>query len=145
MKKSRGCDGFNLLRANTFSNVSCSECGKTTSARYWRCSCFKLWYKCSLHMHQYQAKPRPKAKARLVKDKSKIHFTSKPVPKRKQEHCTDLCRTRVVDDSIRQFKLNPNICPKLAAKFPHLSFTGQVGDQASGPCEDTRSSGACKD
>ena len=96
-------------------------------------------------MHQYQAKPRPKAKARLVKDKSKIHFTSKPVPKRKQEHCTDLCRTRVVDDSIRQFKLNPNICPKLAAKFPHLTNYRSSGGPGVWALQDTRSGGACID
>ena len=32
----------------------------------------------------------------------------------------ELCRTRVVNENIRSHSLNPNICPKLAAKFPHL-------------------------
>ena len=115
------CSNFSLLRGNTFSNVTCIECGNTTSSKGWRCECFNLWYKCSLHRHMFSNKPRLKAKAKMVKTKTKLILTNRPAPKRRQVDTEELCRTRLIDESIRGFKLDPTICPRLAAKFPHLA------------------------
>ena len=74
-----------------------------------------------MHFQESNLKPRRQAKAKMVRGKLKVTLTDKPVPKRDDDTAT-LCRTRVVDSSIRDFKLNPLICPKLAAKFPSLAL-----------------------
>ena len=84
-----------------------------------------LWFKCPTHY-----KPQPKTTTRgnevIVGRKRKSLLNDHPPPK-KQEVEEDLCRTRLVDDSIRAFslRLEPN----------HKGVTGWLGSLAQNGCE----------
>ena len=117
-KAIRDADDLAVLKSKTFSNIHCVGCQFISSSKFWRCTCHNLWYKCPVHYKIHHGHSTG-AKGIEVNRKRKSILTDKPPPKR-QEAEVELCRTRVVDDSIREYRIDPDLCPALAAKFPHL-------------------------
>ena len=107
------------LKSSFFSNICCKACNRVSSSKYWRCSCHNLWYKCPTRFKSQPCRSLRGIDEKMCR-KRKSLLTDNPPPK-KQQVGEELFRTRVVDEVIRTHCLDPNICPKLAAKFPHLA------------------------
>ena len=118
-----------------YTNLRCTKCGDTYSAKFWNCTCGVRWYKCLRHDFRGNIKQAAKAHgnghARGVKRKHAIHGVDKPLPKVGCEFT--LCRTRpIVEPSQPTIRLRPGT--KLAARFPHLVVQASVpvGTQSKG-------------